>query len=400
MQQYFYERGDDYMEVMEKLNKRYGGNFRILTKKEISATGFRGLFGKKQIECFGYFIIKEGVGSSQRIEDERNKRAILTSVGVDVQNINRKPNQGMDEVLEEIRGLKEQLGVQEPSSPEPFKTLSELTEILKDNEFEDVYIEKLLNGIRGKLTASELENRKTVHCTAALEIARTLEFLKPETLPRSRIFILVGPTGVGKTTTIAKLAAIHGLSGRKRDVRMVTVDNFRIGARAQLETYGEIMEIPVKAVDGYEQLKTQIALFVGADLILIDTIGKNPRKKANIDKMKELLSACESEASVHLALSATTKPTDLRQILKQFQSFDYSSIVVTKLDETSSIGSLISILSEHNVGVSYCTDGQSVPVDIALASPSRFLRMVRGLEADCAEIDRCYPTLDLTKSWR
>ncbi len=400
MQQYFYERGHDFMEVMEKLNKRYGGNFRILTKKEIPAAGFRGLLGKKQMECFGYFIVNEGVGKSQRVEDDRNKREILNSVGVDVRNIHRKPNLGVDTVLEEIRELKEQLSIRKPPSSEPFKTLSELTGILKDNEFEEFYIEKLLNGIRDKLTASELENRKTVHCTAASEIARTLDFLKPETLPRSRIFILVGPTGVGKTTTIAKLAAIHGLSGDSCDVRMITVDNFRIGARTQLETYGEIMEIPVKAVDDYEQLKAQIALFADADLILIDTIGKSPRERAKIDKMKELLTACEAEASVHLALSATTKSTDLRQILKQFQSFDYSSIVVTKLDETSSIGNLISILSEHDVGVSYCTDGQSVPVDIALASPSRLLRMVRGLDADYDEIDRCYPTLDLTESWR
>ena len=167
-----------------------------------------------------------------------------------------------------------------------------------------------------------------------------------------------------------------------------------------METYGEIMGIPVTAVDGYDELRKQVALASDADLILVDTIGKSPRDESRLEEMRELLSACGEKAEVHLALSATTKTSDLKQIMKRFESFKYRSVILTKLDETTHIGNLVSAISDSGIPLSYLTDGQSVPVDIAVASPLRLLSRLKGLEYRLDELEEQFPTADLTAAWR
>ena len=117
------------------------------------------------------------------------------------------------------------------------------------------------------------------------------------------------------------------------------------------------MDIPVKTANNYEQLKEEIALAADAGLILIDTIGSSPKDKERINEMRSLLSACGKEAEMHLAISATTKTTDIREIFHQFKDFNYNSLIVTKLDETSRIGSVLSAIGSSGKTVSYITNG-------------------------------------------
>ena len=271
---------------------------------------------------------------------------------------------------------------------------------MKENDFNPDYIKGILDSLRRNHSAADLDGRDVVHHAAAKLIADSITYFQQELPDGPRIFILVGPTGVGKTTTIAKLAAVHGLSGSGSDVRIITVDSVRIGARAQVETYGEIMGIPVKAVDDYDDLRKQVALASDADLILVDTIGNSPRDKNKIEEMRKLLSACGDNAEIHLALSATTKTTDLKEIMSRFESFNYLSVILTKLDETTRVGNLLSVISSTGIPLSYFTDGQSVPVDIAVASPLRLLSRLKGLEFDQSVFDEQYPAADLTAAWR
>ncbi len=163
--------------------------------------------------------------------------------------------------------------------------LAELSAILEENDFDRNYIKGILDSLRRNHSAADLDDRSSIHHDAAKLVADSISYFEKDLTDGPRIFVLVGPTGVGKTTTIAKLAAVHGLSGGGSDVRIITVDSFRIGARAQVETYGEIMGIPVKAVDDYDELRRQIALASEADLILVDTIGKSPRDTEKIEEM-------------------------------------------------------------------------------------------------------------------
>jgi len=407
MPRYFHERGRTHEDVLERIRRKYGDRARILMHKTVPGTGIQGLLGREFVEYSGYVTVGDEAREAERNRDRETREAILAAAG--------KPSvpppmptsadpagsgdAGLDDVLKELRELKGSLVLSASPPPEPFPHLAELRVILKDNDFDESFIDEILDDLRRRHSAADLDDRSTVHESAAAAIAGRLRFYRHED-ERRRVVILVGPTGVGKTTTIAKLAAVHGLGSGGRTVRIITVDSFRIGAKAQVETYGEIMGIPVSAVDDYEDLRTQVALAEDSELLLVDTIGKSPRDEAKIDEMRALLAGCGDAAEVHLAVSATTKTADLRDIMKQFESFDYRSVVLTKLDETSRIGNLISVFATAEVPFSYLTDGQSVPVDISVASPARIMERVKGLDYDRSLMAERHPAADLTAAWR
>jgi flagellar biosynthesis protein FlhF len=414
MPRYFSERGNSHVEVIERIHSKYGDRANIQIQKTVPAPGLLGLFGKVQYEYRGYIRTGDETRAVQKNRDNETRAAILAAAGKNVplasETSSPRPasppsdidsDEKFGEVLQELRDLKGQLAISASTPPrEPYPVLAELSEILADNDFDSEYIKEILNSLRRSHSAVELDDREIVQFTAAKLIADSISYFQQEICDGPRIFVLVGPTGVGKTTTIAKLAAVHGLSGGGSDVRIITVDSFRIGARAQVETYGEIMGIPVKAVDDYDELRRQVALASEADLILVDTIGKSPRDRTKIEEMRNLLSACGEKAEVHLALSATTKTADLKEIMEQFNSFNYQSVILTKLDETSRVGNLVSAISITGIPLSYLTDGQSVPVDIAVASPLRLLSRLKGLDFDQSVLEEQYPAADLTAAWR
>jgi flagellar biosynthesis protein FlhF len=202
----------------------------------------------------------------------------------------------------------------------------------------------------------------------------------------------VGPTGVGKTTTIAKLAAIYGL-GRAGEsghqpVRMVTIDNYKIAAKKQIEIYADIMQIPASFAETRSDLEKIVHMYQDHNIILVDTMGKSPNDYDKLAEMRTILGACGVLSEIHLAISATTKLSDVEEILHQFEPFKYKAIILTKLDETSRIGNIVSVLSKHKKSISYITDGQMVPQDIAPASIARLLMCLEGFRIEREWIER------------
>jgi flagellar biosynthesis protein FlhF len=208
--------------------------------------------------------------------------------------------------------------------------------------------------------------------------------------------ILIGPTGVGKTTTIAKLAAVYGIGNFETQsikVRMITIDAVRIKAREQLEAYGEIMEIPVSYIDNKQDLRKEIALHAeDTDLFLVDTFGNSPKDSMLLAEMKEILDGCGRKAQTHLVLSASAKASDIEDILRQFEPFNYRSVVLAKIDETNHIGNVISALAEKKKPVSYITDGQQAyPKHIKKATVAHFLTSLDDIKADRDKIEKRFP---------
>ena len=399
MQRYFHERGRSHEEALAKIQSKYGENFRVLTSKNIPAPGIMGLFGKEYVEYSGYVPSGMEADAFQRSRDERSRAAILAAAGKEAAAA--KPDAGIGTVLKELGELKAQLALSASAPPLPsHPVLGEIEDILTDNEFDKVFIEEVTDALRRNWSAADLDDRSRMHQAVTEMIAENMECSRLDLNPLPRVLVLAGPTGVGKTTTIAKLAAVHSLGTLRRKVRIITVDNYRIGARYQVEKYGEWMNIPVTAADSRDELKTQIALADDADLILVDTIGKSPKDGERIEEMRRLLAARGDESAVHLTLSAGTKSADLREILSQFMPFDYSSVIITKLDETSRVGNVLSAVGKSGASMSYLTDGQDVPMDIALASPARLLGMIRGLDFDPARIEEKYSAADITGAWR
>ncbi len=191
---------------------------------------------------------------------------------------------------------------------------------------------------------------------------------------------LIGPTGVGKTTTIAKLAAEAITKGGAR-VALVTIDTYRIAAVEQLKVYGDIMGLPVEVVISPDQLQEAFARHRDKDLILIDTAGRSPRDHERVAELAEFLGDDEQVENC-LVLAAPTDERVQQQTLEAFKVLPISRLIYTKLDETDSCGALINIPTRSNLPLAYLTNGQQVPEDLLLAEPTRVAELVMGNDSD------------------
>ena len=184
-----------------------------------------------------------------------------------------------------------------------------------------------------------------------------------------RVVALVGPTGVGKTTTVAKLAAGFRIEARRR-VGLLTIDTFRIAAVQQLKAYAEIMDLPMQVVERPDDMQPALDLLGDVDLVLIDTAGRSPKSDARIDQLVELLRSAQPDET-HLVLNATSSAAATRLALKGFAPVRPTAAILTKLDEAPNTVGVLSALasSEQFSGIplSYITNGQQVPDDIAPA---------------------------------
>ena len=185
---------------------------------------------------------------------------------------------------------------------------------------------------------------------------------------------LVGPTGVGKTTTLAKIAAGF-LTSHPPNIAFITIDTYRIAAVEQLKVYGEIMNIPVEVVLSPEQLENALLKFRDKDLILIDTAGRSPQDSLCID---ELASFLRPDLSIekHLVLSATTRENELFDAMERFSILGIDNTIITKIDECTSLGLLLDIQIRKKIPFSYITNGQRVPEDIMAADKDTLTQLI------------------------
>jgi flagellar biosynthesis protein FlhF len=192
------------------------------------------------------------------------------------------------------------------------------------------------------------------------------------------VVALVGPTGVGKTTTVAKLAADFKLA-RGRRPGLVTVDTYRIAAVEQLRTYAEIIDLPLAVANAPGEMPRAIEELGDVDLVLIDTAGRSPRDEVKIRELADFLAAARPD-EVHLVLSATTGERSLRAAAERFASARADRLILTKLDEADGLGGVLAVLERSHLPVSYITTGQAVPDDIEPAARARLARLILGDE--------------------
>ncbi|GHV02802.1 flagellar biosynthesis protein FlhF [Campylobacterota bacterium] len=193
--------------------------------------------------------------------------------------------------------------------------------------------------------------------------------------PSKKVIMLVGPTGVGKTTAIAKLAAHYAMDFQEKyKVGLITLDTYRIGAVEQLARYAQMMRIGIERVDDPINLGSTIAALRHCDFILIDTAGSSQHDKEKIIHISQFLNSEKSTTiDVMLVLSANSKSDDLRDIYRSYEFLGIDSIVATKLDETRTLGTLFSFLYEHKKPLSYLSIGQEVPEDLMPAEAEYFI---------------------------
>jgi flagellar biosynthesis protein FlhF len=236
-----------------------------------------------------------------------------------------------------------------------------------------------------RMKGTDLERKRIIagFCQQLLEKITVATPFRDIAAAKPEVFTFVGPTGVGKTTTLAKLAAYLKIK-RGLEVGIVSVDTYRIGAVDQLQTYAEILDVPLLVAQSSAEVQESIHKFRRTDVVLVDTVGKNFLQRDHVANMQETFAGC-GQLQHFLVVSAAAKDEDLRQTIRQFRSFGIHSLIFTKIDETLTPGSMINQLLRFPFPVSYVGTGQRVPEDLEPASRKLLLELLFPLEKTTQE---------------
>lgn len=209
---------------------------------------------------------------------------------------------------------------------------------------------------------------------AAIARLFTTESLFDGPQTRQRRISLIGPTGVGKTTTLAKIAA-HALSRHGNRIGLITIDTYRIAAVEQIKVYGEIMRLPVEVVLKPRELELALEKFRDFDLVLIDTAGRSPRNSLDIQELAAFLRP-QFGIENNLLLSATTREREIEETIKRFSILPISNFIFSKIDECDQLGVLLNIHYKNDTPISFLTNGQRVPEDLLAPSPTEIADLI------------------------
>ncbi len=344
--------------------------------------------------------ISSVIASSQSKEEEALKSASDTNAPVaetaekrensGVISEKRENNSAIEEKLDSLQSLLEQqLQKPEEEKEEPKEEKKEETEtdkfmhLLHDTMLENEVDEKYAREIMDEI---ELINRPNIpfdYALANIYQKMILKFGKPSGVETAlngiKIVFFIGPTGVGKTTTIAKIASKSRVDEKKK-VALLTADTYRIAAAEQLRTYANILEVPFRVIYTVEEINKALEDFKDYDYILIDTAGHSHQNMTQKDNMRNIIHSVDDrvESEVHLVLSATTKYKDLISIADSYKEMADYKLIFTKLDETTTLGNLLNLRLYTGASLSYVTYGQNVPDDIEDFNPQKTVKRLLG----------------------
>ncbi len=259
------------------------------------------------------------------------------------------------------------------------KFLKLLYETMLENEVDEKYANLIIDELDGVLKP----NMPIDYMLSNVYQKMILKFGTPAVVTKAskgpKVVFFVGPTGVGKTTTIAKIASKYKVE-KKEKVALFTTDTYRIAAAEQLRTYANIMEVPFRIIYSAEELVAGIEEFISYDYILIDTSGHSQHNAPQNENMKELIDAVRSpiEKEAYLVVSATTKYKDLINIADTYSEMTPYKLIFTKLDETTTLGNMLNLRLHTNAPMSYVTCGQNVPDDMEEFNPQKTVKLLLG----------------------
>lgn len=407
-----------YNECINKIREKWGTEYSIIEKRETTIPKLFGFGSKPAVEVVYIVTDNSGIrdkmqefnsanprgaeaGTGQRKLKEDELKQLIDSVltkgtpssntGIFQQNDFSALTKRMEELTSAIANL--------PSTQQDIPVIKKIEEMLDENEFTPSYKKDISNRIRSEFSLDELNDEELILKRVVEWIGESIEiYEKKEFTRKPTVLILVGPTGVGKTTTIAKMAAQYKFSNRDLNIRMVSIDHFRIAALEQVKIYGEHMDIPTTAAASAEDIHELLKLDGNSlDIMLIDTIGLSPHDYETIGKMRAILDIPHCKPNVFLAISASTKASDLRHIFRNYETFEYEAVIVTKFDETSHIGNILSVLQEKRKPVAFISSGQTVPRDFEEASVLRFLTKLTDFKIDIESLREKFPPLSKDK---
>jgi len=387
--------GKSMAEVLKQVKEQFGADAVILNTRTLSRGRLLGLGSRS---CVEITAARAGINLPPaqrrvRLEDRSSRSSpsqpISSPLGTDVRGSSNASAVSLDalttrDLISEVGALKVLVGDlvrqnrrnQTPSVPD--ELYDHYLRLVQCDVAEHL-AQQIVDRVRTRLNAEQLSDAGLVreeftHCMEAmLPTAGPIQLVSPG---EPTVIALIGPTGVGKTTTIAKLAANFCLRQRRK-VGFVTLDTYRIAAVEQLRTYAQILDVPLEVVVTPEQYREAVMRMIDRDVILIDTAGRSQRDAIKIRELRGFFQVVRPH-EVHLVLSGTYSTAALRETIEGFQTVGVDRVIFTKLDEAIGFGVILSCLQLAKLKLSYVTSGQSVPDDISVGEGKAIADLILG----------------------
>lgn len=407
--------GNTETDAVMKAKEDLGPNAVVLNVKTMKQRGFARLFKKDYVEITAALEEKEFAqtinkkkptfdtvaksASAQNAEVDKARQPVKIDLKADdnvkmhskstevieekLDNIHKMIRNKMDK--EEAESVTEDVKTQQPSkSSVNFKSLKLIYNKLLENEVDEKYANIIINDIESSLKKES--NLDSILASVYQKII--LKLGEPAVIgddDRKKVIFFVGPTGVGKTTTIAKLASDYKLNRHKK-IGMITADTYRIAAVEQLNTYASILDVPVNVIYTPSEIVENVKELDNNDMIFVDTAGRSHKNISQRDEIIEMINLVKDgelgfDIEIFLVLSVTTKYKDLVAIVDAYKQLTDMKLLFTKIDETSALGNILNIRWYTDAPLSYSTYGQNVPDDIEKLDVQKLAKYLLGGEA-------------------
>lgn len=386
-------------EAVENAKKELGNNVVIMNVRSVKKKGLFSFLRPQLTEVTvaleeepeqRYVPAKKVEGKP--VQEEKSEEKQQPLVEAIAQGVSISDNNAIEEKLDSLHSLLEQQ-LQKPDEEKEAdkedgeeKKESELDRFMKllyntmlDNEVNEKYANQMID----EMEKVNSPNTPFDHVLANVYQKMVLKFGKPSEITPAqkgpKVIFFVGPTGVGKTTTIAKIASKFCVENGKK-VALLTADTYRIAAAEQLRTYANILEIPFRIIYSEEEVEQALTEFKEFDFIMVDTAGHSHQNETQREAMRGFIHSVDgvAEKEVYLVLSATTKYKDLISIVDAYGILTEYKLIFTKLDETTTLGNLLNIKLYTGADLSYVTCGQNVPDDIERFNPQKTVKQLLG----------------------
>lgn len=398
-------------EARDILFRKYHQGYEIVNKREVLDGGLLGLFPRELLEVS--FITKDiSQGSSRPLyplssyqSQQENEASRFSKQQEDLlKKLSEKTAQPSSALTSQINELSRQLqeitrkidekplSITSSSADDSHSSIDKIEDLLAENEFTLSYIKKIKNKIKSTFSLEKLDDFSRVQRSVVDWIGEDIKVEHEVSIRKPRTVIIVGPTGVGKTTTLVKLAAQNVIAAKSNSKKLqlcfITTDTMRVGAFEQLSRWADMFNLELQKAENVDDVKKIYeSVRNSVDMIFIDTSGFSPNDSSHIGAMKATLDVPGMNPEVYLAVMASTKASDLVNIMQNYEPFGYKSVIITKCDESNHYGNVISAISEKNKCISYITNGQKVGHCIQKANPIDFLIRLENFEVDRIHIE-------------
>ncbi len=386
--------------ALEDENERYGnGNIRKEEKaipqaaaKPATATSKLDLLVDDKIPSDPMLNLKQqGLTqmSGQQQQSQQQNQMHNKQQNFQMADQGKTVNGALEEKLDSLHSLLEQQlqkpeeEKNDPDEKEEQKEMYVFMRLLYNTMLDNEVNEKYANQIIDELEKNNKPNMPFDYALSNIYQKMILKFGKPEVVRPAgngpKVVFFIGPTGVGKTTTIAKIASRFSVEERKK-VALLTADTYRIAAAEQLRTYANILEVPFRVIYTKEEIEQAMVDFKDYDFVLVDTAGHSHQNETQRENMNNFIHSVDGlvEKEVFLVLSATTKYRDLVSIADTYSEMTDYKLIFTKLDETTTLGNLLNLKLYTGAPLSYMTCGQNVPDDIEEFNPQKTVKQLLG----------------------